>query len=98
VTMTKIPSVAAARPRTLCMPGASLAPSTPLAQRTWPGAAPAISIPTYLRTKSAFLSTSAYYNSIPATVVAATVPAVRTALRDHVGADKQAAPPRGVPR
>jgi hypothetical protein len=92
VTMTMIPTVAAARPRTLCMPGVALAVSPPVG--TWRSGAPAVAVPTYLRTKSAFLSTSAYYNSIPATVVAATVPAAR----DHVGADKQAAPPRGVPR
>ena len=96
MTMTMIPTVAAVRPRTLCMPGVSLAVSPPVG--TWRTGAPAVAVPTYLRTKSAFLAPSAYYNSIPATVVAATVPAGSAAVRDHVGADKQAAPPRGVPR
>lgn len=92
MTMTMIPTVAAARPRTLSMQGA------PLAVGTWRSEVPAITVPTFRRTKSAFPSTAAYYNSIHSTVAAATVSAVSDVVRDHVGADKQAAPPRGVPR
>jgi len=94
MTITTIPTVAAARPRTLSMPGTALPVGTALVPTAWRSAAPAVAVPTYLRTKSAFLSTSAYYNAIRTTVAAATVPAAR----DHVGVDKQAAPPRGVPR
>ena len=90
MTITTIPTVAAARPRTLSLQGAPF----PAAVGTWRGGDPRVAVPTYLRTKSAFMSTSAYHNSIRTAVVAATIPAVR----DRGGADKQAAPPRGVPR
>ena len=93
MTMTKTSTVAAARPRTLSLQGAPLA--VPAAVGTWRvGSSPRVSVPTYLRTKSAFMATSAHYNSIRSAVVAATVPVAG----DRFGADKQAAPPRGVPR
>ena len=92
VTITKTPTVAAARPRTLSLEGTVLA--VPTAVGTWRVGSPRVSVPTYLRTKSEFMATCAHHNSIRSAVVAATVPVTG----DRFGADKQAAPPRGVPR
>ena len=92
MTITTTPTVAAARPRTLSLQGAPLA--LPAAVGAWREEGPRVTVPTYRRTKSAFMSASTYHNSIRTTVVAATIAAVR----DRVGTDKQAAPPRGVPR
>jgi hypothetical protein len=53
-----------------------------------------VAVPTYMRTKSAFLPIALNHNSILTTVAVA--PA--SAVRDGSAAAKQAGPPRGVPR
>lgn len=83
MTITAIPSAAA--PSTV--PAAGVA--------SWRECAPAVGVPTFMRTKSAFQTTRLNHNSIVSTVA---VVALAQKGRTGYGAAKQAFPPRGVPR